>query len=88
MSKYDEKRMKEIQTRLVKHIQQNLKEDEDYVLLATMLLKHSIVLYRTFLTDEQIVKMLARAGETINDAAHDIDKFIDTDETGNPPTVH
>ena len=35
--------------------------------VATMLLKHSMVLYKTFLDDEQIQKMLVHVAETISD---------------------
>ena len=37
MSSYDDKRLREIQNKLVKHIQNNLEEDEDFMLMATML---------------------------------------------------
>ena len=61
--RYDKKRMAEIQNLLVKHIEKQLKLDEDFMLMATMLLKHSMVLYKTFLDDEQIKKMLHHVGE-------------------------
>tara|TARA_B100000900_G_scaffold250198_1_gene213114 strand:- start:209 stop:466 length:258 start_codon:yes stop_codon:yes gene_type:complete len=63
----DTKRMQEIQDQLVAHIQTQLTTDEDFMYVATMLLKHSMVLYKTFLDDEQIQKMLVHVAETISD---------------------
>ena len=77
---------REIQNKLIKHIQNNLKEDEDFMLMATMLLKHSMVLYKTFLDDEQIRRMLVHVGKTLSDDVHDINKYVDSD--GSPPTLH
>jgi len=82
----DNRRLREIQNKLVKHIQSELKDDEDFMYLATMLLKHSIVLYRTFLEEEQIRKMLDHVGKTMNEESHSIDSYVDTDN--NPPTMH
>ena len=82
----DNRRLREIQNQLVKHIQSELKDDEDFMYLATMLLKHSIVLYRTFLEEEQIRKMLDHVGKTMNKESHSIDSYVDTDN--NPPTIH
>lgn len=59
--------MQEIQDQLVAHIQTQLTTDEDFMYVATMLLKHSMVLYKTFLDDEQIQKMLVHVAETISD---------------------
>ncbi len=59
--------MQEIQNQLVAHIQTQLTTDEDFMYVATMLLKHSMVLYKTFLDDEQIQKMLVHVAETISD---------------------
>ena len=46
MSKYDEskERLKEIQDRLTDFIQNELREEDDHLYLATMLLKHSLIL--------------------------------------------
>ena len=63
----DTKRMEEIQNQLVAHIQTQLTTDEDFMYVATMLLKHSMVLYKTFLDDEQIKNMLVHVAETISD---------------------
>ena len=59
--------MQEIQDQLVAHIQTQLTTDEDFMYVATMLLKHSMVLYKTFLDDEQIQKMLVHVADTISD---------------------
>ena len=82
----DNRRLREIQNKLVKHIQSELKDDEDFMYIATMLLKHSIVLYRTFLEEEQIRKMLDHVGKTMNKESHSIDSYVDTDNS--PPTMH
>ena len=82
----DNRRLREIQNKLVKHIQSELKDDEDFMYLATILLKHSIVLYRTFLEEEQIRKMLDHVGKTMNKESHSIDSYVDTDNS--PPTMH
>jgi len=82
----DTKRMEEIQKLLVAHIQKNLKSDEDFMYMATMLLKHSMVLYKTFLEDDQIKKMLEHVGDTLSDDLHNAEKYYDDGST--PPTVH
>jgi fructose-bisphosphate aldolase class 1 len=82
----DTKRMEEIQKSLIDHIQKNLKSDEDFMYMATMLLKHSMVLYKTFLDDDQIKKMLDHVGETLSDDLHNAEKYYDDGST--PPTVH
>lgn len=63
----DTKRMQDIQDQLIAHIQTQLTTDEDFMYVATMLLKHSLVLYKTFLDDDQIQMMLAHVSETISD---------------------
>ena len=63
----DTQRMQEIQNALISHIQTQLTSDEDFMYVATMLLKHSLVLYKTFLDDEQIQMMLAHVAKTIAD---------------------
>lgn len=82
----DTTRMEEIQNLLVAHIQKNLKSDEDFMYMATMLLKHSMVLYKTFLDDDQIKKMLDHVGETLSDDLHNAEKYYEDGST--PPTVH
>lgn len=86
MTKTDHRRLKEIQNKLVKHIESELNDDEDFMYVATMLLKHSVVLYRTFLTDEQICRMLDHVGKTMSEATHNLDNYVDTDNK--PPTMH
>jgi len=63
----DTQRMQEIQNALVAHIQTQLTSDEDFMYVATMLLKHSLVLYKTFLEDEQIKQMLEHVADTLAD---------------------
>jgi hypothetical protein len=54
--------------------------------VATMLLKHSLVLYKTFLEDEQIKQMLAHVAETVADDLDVNDYTISNNDGGN--TVH
>lgn len=82
----DKDRMAEIQKLLVAHIQENLKSDDDFMYMATMLLKHSMVLYKTFLDDDQIKRMLDHVGETLSDDLHNAEKYYDDGST--PPTIH
>lgn len=63
----DKQRMQDIQNALVGHIQTELHTDEDFMYMATMLLKHSLVLYKTFLDDDEIQMMLGHVSETISD---------------------
>ena len=69
-----------------KHIEKEIQDDEDYMYMGTMLLKHSMVLYKTFLTDDEIRRMLRHVGKTISSDTHDITKYMDNDNT--PPTMH
>jgi HPt (histidine-containing phosphotransfer) domain-containing protein len=78
----DTQRMQEIQNALVAHIQTQLTTDEDFMYVATMLLKHSMVLYKTFLDDEQIQKMLVHVAETISDDLDINDYAISNNDGG------
>ena len=82
----EDKRLREIQNHLVKHIEKEIQEGDDFMYMATMLLKHSMVLYKTFLTDDEIRRMLRHVGKTISSDTHDITKYMDKDNT--PPTIH
>ena len=84
----DKDRMSEIQKKLVEHIQTQLHTDEDFMYMATMLLKHSMVLYKTFLEDDQIKKMLEHVGDTLSDDLHNADKYFKMDDNDGGPTVH
>ena len=75
------KRMEEIQNQLVAHIQTQLTTDEDFMYVATMLLKHSLVLYKTFLEDEQIQMMLAHVAKTIADDL-DVNDYTTSNDDG------
>ena len=59
------KRMAEIQDRLTKHIKTELKDEEDPMYMATMLLKHAMILYKAMLTDEEIKNMLGHVIDTV-----------------------
>lgn len=59
------KRMQEIQESLTKHINKELKDDEDLLYMATMLLKHAMILYKEMLSDEEIKNMLGHVIDTI-----------------------
>ena len=84
----DTDRMSEIQSKLVEHIQTQLHTDDDFMYMATMLLKHSIVLYITFLEADQIKKMLEHVGDTVSDDLHNADKYFKMDDNDGGPTVH
>ena len=74
-------RMQEIQNALVAHIQTQLTTDEDFMYVATMLLKHSLVLYKTFLEDEQIKQMLAHVADTLADDL-DVNDYTTSNNSG------
>ena len=82
----EDKRLRDIQNHLVKHIEKEIQDEDDFMYMATMLLKHSMVLYKTFLSDDEIRRMLRHVGKTINSDTHDITKDMDKDNT--PPTMH
>ena len=69
----DTDRMRQIQERLIDHISSDLKEDQDFLLMATMLMKHSLVLYKTFLEDEQIRRLLDHVKENVQDEGFDVE---------------
>jgi len=77
----DTQRMQDIQNALVAHIQTQLTTDEDFMYVATMLLKHSLVLYKTFLDDEQIKQMLAHVAETVADDL-DVNDYTTSNNSG------
>ena len=58
-------RMQEIQEALTKHIDSNVKDEDDHMYMATMLLKHALVLYKGLLTDDQIKSMLGHVIDTV-----------------------
>jgi len=84
----DTDRMSELQSKLVEHIRTQLHTDDDFMYMATMLLKHSIVLYITFLEADQIKKMLEHVGDTLSDDLHNADKYFKMDDNDGGPTVH
>jgi len=59
------KRMQEIQQSLTKHINDQIKDEDDHMYMATMLLKHALVLYKGLLTDDQIKNMLGHVIDTV-----------------------
>ena len=61
------KRLAEIQKSLVKHINEEIKNDEDPMYMATMLLKHSMILYKEMLSDEEIKNMLNHVIDTFEE---------------------
>lgn len=79
--------MAEIQERLVQHIQTDLHTDEDFLYMATMLMKHSIVLYKTFLEDDQIKEMLGHVKNNLTDEI-DIEDYTHTDSKDDGQTYH
>jgi len=77
------KRMAEIQESLTKHINKELKDDEDPMYMATMLLKHAMILYKEMLSDEEIKNML---GHVIDTVEQDYAGFTTTKTT--KKTIH
>lgn len=63
----DSQRMSEIQDRLVDFMSDELHTDQDFFYMATMLLKHSMVLYKTFLDDNEVREMLEHVASNIED---------------------
>ena len=49
----DLQRLSDIQDRLLKHIESDLQDDEDFLYMATMLMKHSVILYKMILDDQR-----------------------------------
>lgn len=85
--KTDSERMSEIQDRLVEFMSTELHTDEDFMYMATMLLKHSMVLYKTFLEDDAVRDMLAHVADNIEDtfSLTDLADEADDDTSG---TLH
>ena len=67
MKDSEKDRLEEIQDRLLEFIQPELRGDDDFMYMATMLLKHSMVLYQTFLDPDSIREMLQHVGENLED---------------------
>ena len=42
----EDKRLRDIQNHLVKHIEKEIQDEDDFMYMATMLLKHSMVVYK------------------------------------------
>ena len=59
------KRMNEIQESLTKHIKAQIQDEDDPLYMATMLLKHAMILYKSMLTDEEIKNMLGHVIDTV-----------------------
>lgn len=76
----DTDRMRQIQERLIDHISSDLKEDQDFLLMATMLMKHSLVLYKTFLEDEQIRRLLDHVKENVQDEGFDVEVSVQDED--------
>jgi len=63
--KSDLRRMAAIQDKLLTHIKSELNTEDDHLYMATMLLKHSIALYKTLLDDDEIKNMLGHVIDTV-----------------------
>ena len=59
------KRMNEMQESLTKHIKAQIQDEDDPLYMATMLLKHAIILYKSMLTDDEIKNMLNHVIDTV-----------------------
>ena len=60
------KRMSQIQKNLITFVKSELKTDDDHLYVATMLLKHSIALYKTILDDQELADMLDHVIQTLH----------------------
>ena len=78
----DTKRMAEIQNNLVRYIESDLKTEEDHLYMATMLLKHSMMLYQSFLDDDQIKEMLVHVAENLAAQIRNEVTTLDDDNSG------
>ena len=74
----DLQRLSDIQDRLLQHIEGDLHDDKDFLYMATMLMKHSVILYKMILDDDQIEMMLDHVKDNLVDE-------IDFDIGGMPP---
>lgn len=74
----DLQRLSDIQDRLLQHIEGDLQDDKDFLYMATMLMKHSVILYKMILDDDQIAMMLDHVKDNLVDE-------IDFDISGSPP---
>ena len=74
----DLQRLSDIQDRLLQHIEGDLQDDKDFLYMATMLMKHSVILYKMILDDDQIAMMLDHVKDNLVDE-------IDFDIGGMPP---
>ena len=74
----DKQRLSDIQDRLLQHIEGDLNDDKDFLYMATMLMKHSVILYKMILDDDQIAMMLDHVKDNLVDE-------IDFDIGGSPP---
>jgi hypothetical protein len=48
--------------------------------MATMLMKHSLVLYKTFLEDEQIRRLLDHVKENVQDEGFDVEVSVQDED--------
>ena len=76
------RRMREIQEKLLVFLQPELSNDKDFMYMATMLLKHSVVLYQTFLDDESLREMLHHVADNLADTQFSIIDLDDDDDDG------
>jgi|13_taG_2_1085334.scaffolds.fasta_scaffold00717_9 nitrogen regulatory protein PII-like uncharacterized protein len=81
-------RMREIQEKLLVFLQPELSNDKDFMYMATMLLKHSVVLYQTFLDDESLKEMLHHVADNLADNQFSIVDLDDDDDDDSSATRH
>jgi len=52
------KRLIEIQEKITEFVSKELKDKRDPMYMATMMLQHTMLLYKTFLTDDEITALI------------------------------
>ena len=58
-------RLIEIQEKITEFVSKELKDKRDPMYMATMMLQHTMLLYKTFLTDDEITQLLGTVSENL-----------------------
>lgn len=69
MSKYEESkdRLMDIQNKLTDFIQEELQQEDDHLYLATMLMKHSLILYSVEMDEDGVRALLQHCMDNLNE---------------------
>ena len=58
-------RLIEIQEKITEFVSKEIKDKRDTMYMATMMLQHTMLLYKTFLTDDEITQLLGTVSENL-----------------------